>query len=378
YKLITHEQMDRDSMRQMPGAAMFGYPPIYYSNTTDFSTASAIVVKAGETAQVNLTVARREYYPVQIAVRNAPVGRPMNLQVAPMGTHSPGWSLGYNSADGAIEGLLPDGSYTVEATALGEEQSTGILNFTVRGKPLEGPVLNLVPDAQVTVNVREVFQSQPSNFGNGEGATHTAVGGRVMSNVHVDLVPIGDSQRMGSASAVPTEGLDGHTQVIENVVPGRYRVRVTPGRGYVASMESGAVDLLRQPLVVALGGEPAPIEITLRDDGGEVDVSWGQATEAQGSSEQSSGNSRLGYAYLFPMNHSDVDMPLGGYGSREGNVSIKQVAPGEYLVVVYETAPEGPLMESETETLQSKGRVIHVEAGQKVSVQVKAISEGGE
>ena len=274
YKLITHEQMDRDSMRPVPGAPMFGYPPIYYPNTTDFSAASAIVVKAGETAQVNLTVARREYYPVQIGVRNAQPGRPMNLQVAPMGTHSPGWSLGYNPMDGAIEGMLPDGNYTVEATALGgQDQSTGILNFTVRGRPLEGTALTLVPDASVTVNVHEVFQTEPSNFGNGEEATHTMAGGRVMLNVHVNLEPIGDSERMGSTEAFPAEGSDGHLLAIKNVAPGQYRVRVMPGRGYVASIESGGVDLLRQPLAVGLGGAAAPIEITLRDDGGEVNVS---------------------------------------------------------------------------------------------------------
>ena len=67
YKLITHEQMDRDSLPPVPGAQLFGYPPIYYQNTTDFSAASAIEVKAGETAQANLTVARREYHPVRIA-----------------------------------------------------------------------------------------------------------------------------------------------------------------------------------------------------------------------------------------------------------------------------------------------------------------------
>ncbi len=374
YKLITHEQMDRDSMRPVPGAPMYGYPPIYYPNTTDFSAASAIVVKAGETAQVNLTLARREYYPLQIAVRNAPVGRPMNLQVAPMGTHSPGWSLGYNQADGAIEGMLPDGNYTVQATALGEGQSTGILNFTVSGRPPEGPVLTLVPDAQVAVNVREVFQSQPSNFGNGEGATHRVVGERVMSNVHVDLFPIGDSPGMGSPGAVPAEGSDGHTQVIENVAPGQYRVRVMPGRGYVARMESDGVDLLRQPLVVGLGGAPVPIEITLRDDGGEVDVSLEQAAGAQEGAAPGGENSLFGYVYLLPMDQHEVESPLRGHGSRNGLVKIGQVAPGDYLLVAYDALPE-LLIGSEMEALESKGKVIHVEAGQTVSVQVKLISE---
>ena len=53
------------------------------------------------------------------------------------------------------------------------------------------------------------------------------------------------------------------------------------------------------------------------------------------------------------------------------------MAPGEYLVVAY--AESGaPLLGSEMEALESKGKVIHVEAGQKVSAQVKLNSEDGE
>jgi hypothetical protein len=376
YKLITHEQMDRDSMRPVPGAPMFGYPPIYYPNTTDFSAASAIVVRAGETAQVNLTVARREYFPVQIGVRNAPAGRPMNVQVAPMGTHSPGWSLGYNPMDGTIMGMLPDGNYTVEATALGgQDQSTGILNFTVRGRPLEGPALTLVPDASVTVNVHEEFSGQ-SDAGALNAITTSAMGPAM--HIQVSLMSVKEVSRGGGGFARPVEGADGHTLAIANVVPGQYRVRVMTGRGYVASMESDGVDLLRQPLVVGLGGAPAPIEIVLRDDGGEVDVSFEQATEARGSSGKNGESSQNGLAYLLPMEQSADPTNIQGHGTQNGSVAIEQVAPGDYLVVVFDTPPESLLMGGDMEALQKKGKVIHVEAGQKVSVQVKMNSEGGE
>lgn len=378
YKLITHEQMDRDSMRPMPGAPMFGYPPIYYPNTTDFSAASAIVVKAGETAQVSLTVARREYYPVQIGVRNAQPGMPMNLQVAPMGTHSPGWSLGYNPMDGAIEGLLPDGNYTVQATALGgQDQSTGILNFTV-GKPLEGPALNLVPDASVTVNVREVFTGQSDGSGlNASATTAIASDEGPAMHVQVRLNSLEEVAMFRGGFARPVTGT-GNTLRIENVVPGKYRVTVMGGRGYVASVESDGVDLLRQPLVVGLGGSPAPIEVTLRDDGGEVDVSWEKATGAMEGSAPGTGNSKLGFAYLLALPPTDGGDQLREYSSPQASIAINQVAPGDYLAVVFHAPLEARPTESEMEALESKGKVIHVEAGQKVSVQVKMISEDGE
>lgn len=373
YKLITHEQMDRDSMRPLPGAPMFGYPPIYYPNTTDFSAASPIVVKAGETAQVNLTVARREYYPVQIGVRNAPPGQAMNLQLAPMNTHSPGWSLGYNRIDGAIEGMLPDGNYTLQATTMGQEQSTGILNFAVRGKPLEGPAMTLVPNPSITVNVHQEFSGH-SDAG-ARGAIATSTTGPAME-VQVYLISVKEVGVGAHLFSRPMEGTDANTSMIPNVVPGQYRARVTAGQGYVASMESGGVDLLRLPLVLGLGGSPAPIEIVLRDDGGEVDLSWEQGPATAGDSVQGAANSKTGIAYLLSLDTTDEEPKMKA--SAQGNVTFDQLAPGDYLAVVFDAPVELPPTASVFEASKSKGKVIHVEAGQKVSVQVKLNSENEE
>ncbi len=59
--------------------------------------------------------------------------------------------------------------------------------------------------------------------------------------------------------------------MLENVAPGRYRVRVDTSLGFVSSIESGGTDLQRQPLVVGAGAAPPPIEVTVRDDGAEVE-----------------------------------------------------------------------------------------------------------
>ena len=41
--------------------------------------------------------------------------------------------------------------------------------------------------------------------------------------------------------------------VIENLAPGRYRLRLSTTRGYVASATMNGIDLLHEPLVVAPG-----------------------------------------------------------------------------------------------------------------------------
>ncbi|MGB9434539.1 MAG: hypothetical protein WBQ89_20010 [Candidatus Acidiferrum sp.] len=368
YKLITHEQIDRDSMVPIPGAQLFGYPPIYYQNTTDFSAASAIVVKAGETAQVNLAVARRNYYPVQIGLGNEPKG--MNLVVYPMGHYGPGWSLGFNPAEQAIEGMLPDGNYTVEADALGEVQSTGILNFSVNGKALEGPLLNLIPNASVSINVREEFQSKQS------GGSFAMSNGQRVPDIRVSLAPVDDvggKRRGGRAHVV--EGSDDHTMVIENVRPGRYRVNVYSERGYAASIECGGSDVLHQPLVVGLGGGTPPIEVTMRDDGAEVSGTVEEATDAPANAKQAYGDSPVRFVYLVPIEGTPGQNHVA-MSRQEGAFSVEQVPPGSYLVLAYEQGPDQELPgdEETMRALESKGKVIHVEAGQKANVKVKMIA----
>ena len=58
--------------------------------------------------------------------------------------------------------------------------------------------------------------------------------------------------------------------MIENLAPGRYRLRLYTTRGYVASATMGGIDLLHEPFVVA-PGSTTPIEIKMRDDAAEMD-----------------------------------------------------------------------------------------------------------
>lgn len=375
YKLITHEQMDSESMIPMPGAPLFGYPPSYYPNTTDFSAASPIVVRAGETAQLNFSVARRQYYPVHIPVANPPTMPAMNLNVHPMGHRSPGWSLGYNPADEAIEGMLPDGTYTVEVTTFGESASSGIVNFSVRGAPAEGTPLRLIPDTPLTVTIREDFTSEQTAP---QMMITTPNGSKRMPDVNVSLISTEEFESFSGFNRTrPAEASDDHTLLLENVGPGRYKVRVSSSRGYAASIESGGADLLHQPLVVGLGGGTPPIEITMRDDGGEVSGTVEETKDAPLNSQAGDPNRPFRYVYLLPLADSFLEFPPITQFQGD-NFTLQQVPPGTYLVLVYPDAP-GDLPygdDDAVQALRSKGQIIHVEAGQKISVRAKMITEG--
>src|SRR5713101_3229220 len=158
YKLLTHELLDRDPLTFNPRGQLFGYPPVYYPAAPDFATASIVRLSPGETFQANVSPAKREYYPVKLGVTNAPAGLQVGIQIWPQGRAGPGYSLGYNTGDGLIEGSLPDGAYTVQVTTYGPNAMAGMSNITVRGSALSGPAVTLLPNSSIAVSVKEEFQ----------------------------------------------------------------------------------------------------------------------------------------------------------------------------------------------------------------------------
>src|SRR5712692_4910734 len=274
YKLLTHELLDREPLTFNPRGQLFGYPPVYYPAVPDFATATVIRLLPGATFQANITPAKREYYPVKVGVANAPPGSGIGIQVWPQGHPSPGYSLGYNAEDGLIEGLLPDGSYTVEVTAYGPNAMMGMLSFPIGGAAVSGPAVALLPASSITVNVKEEFQNTqitPQLTTITTQSNTFEASQRRPNYLGVTLVPDEEFGSTPAASLRPPTGPEDESLVIENVQPGRYRVNVNAGIGFASSITSGGVDLLRKPLVVGLGGATPPIEIAVRDDGAEIE-----------------------------------------------------------------------------------------------------------
>lgn len=377
YKLVTDEQLDRDPYTFTPGGQLFGYAPTFYPGTSDFAAATAIQLGAGETFQANVSPTRREYYAVKIPLANAPLGQQLTVQIHRLGHPGPGYSLGYNPAEQLILGFLPDGDYTLQAKTYGQSGSTGIQNFSIQGAALEGPALNLVPNPSLTVNVKEEFNSGQSVFESvsaepPEGPSQTAHVPRI--NVQVLLTALEEFGQVEGAASQPLEDTPERALVIQNVRPGRYRVRVESGVGFAASVLSGGSDLLHEPLVVSMGGSNSPIQVTLRDDGAEVTGEVEGAMKTDRDPYQAD-ESRPQYHLYF--------LPLGGSGQfREAltgtgvTFTQEQLPPGTYRVLAFDSPREDlayPTQEA-LGKLESKGQVIRVVSGQKEKVRLKIIS----
>jgi hypothetical protein len=402
YKLFTHESLDRDPLTFSPGSQLFGYPPVYYPTATDFAAAGQIILTAGQTFQAELSPLRQPYYPIKIPVKNVDASTPLQVKVLMQGHRGPGYSLGYDEQEQKIQGMLPNGTYTIEAFGVGPGSGTGYVNITVKGGPVEGATLTLLPNGNIPVKVKEEFTATENieqvataaspmivggAGGNRGGAIKVFVGGelearRLLRNV--TLEPVDDfGPERGSGLRPPSSPQD-ESLVIENVLPGRYRVHVDPACGYVSALASGGVDLLKHPLVVAPGGSTPALEVTLRDDTAQIDGTIeGVATKLFPAGSSDSGTLSLArpvsseppaYVYCVPLPDSAARFTEIGV-SMEGKFTYP-LPPGAYRVLAFRH-PQLDLEYHNAEAMRaydSMGQVVRLVAGQRESLHLQLIS----
>jgi len=379
YKLLTHELLDRDPLTFNPRGPLFGYPPVYYPAASDFATAAVIRLSPGETFEAKVSLTKKEYYPVKLGVMNASPGLQPQVAVWPQGQASPGYSLQYNPGEQLIEGLLPDGIYTIQASTFGQNAMTGTSSIAVSGSAISGPTVMMLPNCSITVSVKEEFQradTAPQGTITLGGIRSNPENGRGSNYLHVTLVPDQEFGFAPSPSLRPTAGPEDDSLVIENVQPGRYRVRVNTSIGFASEITSGSTDLQRQTLVVGPGASTPPIEITVRDDGAEVEgviestASTGLRRTWFNSPGQSPGN-----VYFVPMADGDGQF-REAWISPDGKFRLQQLPPGTYRVLAFDR--QQPDMEyARGEVLgqyDSKAQVVRVVSGQKEHLQLPLIT----
>jgi hypothetical protein len=410
YKLLTHELLDHDPLTvdpltlpppNVPLGHLFGYPPVYYQSAPDFGSAATIQLAAGQTQTVKLSLVKLPYYRVKVPVI-APAIVPVNdaplngltVNVYAHGRKGPGFSLGYNDSDHAIEGMLPNGTYIIEASSFGSNGVTGLQTITIKGAPIDGPSMTLLSNVSIPVMVKEEFTSADnpgSMTWNINGRSTVIKGPRRYLNV--TLEPADDfGVGLPQVSLRDPRRAADDALVIEGAPAGSYWVRINSSRGYPASIRTGNLDLLHQPLVVAAGGTASPIEITMRDDTAEISGTVeGITPPAQGpvNTGGASGDAR-GWTFYAPLGGQAAAhiycIPLADssgqlteiWVSPDGSFVSQGLAPGAYRLLAFDRE-QHELEYRNPEALRtydSKGPVVRVVGGQKEHVQLQLISTG--
>jgi hypothetical protein len=391
YKLFTGELMDRDPLTFDPRGPVFGYPPVYFPNASDFETAGTIQLTPGMSLQAELSPVRQPYYPVKVPVTNASTDDQLQVSVSVRGRKGPGFALGYNGREQRIEGALPNGIYVIEATSQGRKASSGSVSISVKGGAVEGPSMTLVSYSSVRIEAKTEFRAkvetdaQNENTGqevSGEGQSRRQFGEQ---NFSVRLQPADEftSQDFpfGPSS---TTGHD-NTLIFAGVPPGRYWVQIDPVQGFAAAVTSGEIDLLRRPLTVGPGSNLV-IHVTLRDDAGEIsgtleDPDGGaMAAENSPAPEPGSVMGRLlsgqlrAFVYCIPLPDSTGQVRQETVRG-DGKFNL-QVPPGAYRVLAFDRMPmELEFHNSEAmRAYEAKGQVVRLAPGQKENIKLQLIS----
>ena len=380
YKVMTQELLDTDPETVAPRSKPYGFPPKCFPGVPDFAGGATIQLAAGQKFQADIPLAREPYFPVNILVVNAEKIQGMNVRVLADAHPGPGYSLGYNPGTHRIEGLLPSGHYLVEGHTYGPVEASGVVSIVVANAAAEQASMVLALGAQVPVNVREDFASNDWNGGASmsvDGRNYVLKGPRVYLNV--SLEPVEEFAEQGFHGPRPPTAPNDESIVLDNVPPGRYWVRADTGRGYVQSLSSGGVDLLREPLVVT-SGSSTPIEVVLRDDTAGIEGTVTGASAAQSSAGLSDAGHAFrqnpsAYLYCIPLPDSAGqfrELPV----SPDGTFDWTGVPPGSYRLLAFaHPQPNLPYRDQQAmRAYETQGQVVRLVPGQKEHLQLQMIS----
>jgi Carboxypeptidase regulatory-like domain len=246
-----------------------GYGTQYYPGVVDTATATVIHVRAGVPVPLRQTLERLPLYEVSGVVRGTPTGNEFNVMLMPaagVGGEPRGRvQIFPNTGEFRIE-AVPGGRYLLRA----QTQDPTADRFNRRQEELvaqtiidvntdmSGLVLLLGHGATIGVRMTEE-SSKPGDYGH---------------RVRVNLQSADFPQLSDQIVAPPPPTDPRAPRAFENVAAGTYSVEAWPeGWGYIASIRCAGTDLLKEDLQVGTGASVPPIEVRLRNDGAELNVS---------------------------------------------------------------------------------------------------------
>lgn len=375
--MMTQELLDTDPETSPPGSQVYGFPPACFPGVPDFASGTTITLNMGQRFHADIRLARQAYYPVAIPVLNAD-SPGLNVTVSAQAHPGPGYSLGYNAGTHRIEGLLPNGTYLIQAKSYGPASASGQVSITISGPRLQAPDLVLNTGGVIPIEVHEEFTSEwhgYASYWNGKRRFDVRTG--PWTYLRVWLEPLEDFSPTNERPSLRFPASPQDPPVLEGVSPGRYWVRYSSSHGYVQSLTSNETDLLREPLVV-LAGSPAKIDLTMRDD--MTQISGSVAGVRAVSDENSSIHGEFfadspAYIYCVPLADS-----AGTYqefsAQADGTFLGIEIAPGTYRVLAFShRKPNLPYRDATAmRAYEDQGQVVTLVPGQTERLQLQLSS----
>ncbi|HKF57169.1 MAG TPA: hypothetical protein VKJ45_17045 [Blastocatellia bacterium] len=233
----------------------------------------------------------------------------------------------------------------------------------------------MIRTSSISLEVKEEFSetSYPGTASSSDGQhTYDMDGARLYLQARAENADDAEELRGGGYIRPPTRPPDDYL-VIENLQPGRYWLRLTSSRGYVASGTSGGVDVLNEPIMIA-PGSTIPVEVTMRDDGGKIEGAIPTIAQSASADAMMMPHSPEAWIYCIPRPNSPGQFETLAV-SGDGKFHSRVMAPGDYLLLAFsERQPFLAYRDAEAmKVYESKGRTVQVSAGQNTRVQLEVI-----
>jgi hypothetical protein len=290
-----------------------GYPLVFYPNAAEMDGAALLQVPAGQQVQADFNTKPVSAVDVTGVVRGFSPAAGLSFQFAINYGELMAFPSGYDGT-GRFWMKVPLGEYrllvrsrTAEGVNVGADvplDVTGDLNALQ---------IQLAPNFEILVNVQKTAVASPR-----ANTPQFHIGGpnSRRQDVIIRLMPEGPPGRAEPFANLEGAGKDARL-VIRNAEPGKYSVVALPiGNWYVASLQCGDIDLLRDRLVVTAGVRLPPIEVQLRDDAATVTATI-----------TTDGQAAKGWVLLIPSRapaHA-----IAQYVAAD-QATISNLAPGEY------------------------------------------------
>jgi hypothetical protein len=365
-----HEGFDTASI------PVFGYAETCLPGNTDFASAAPMNLVAGQQAEMELTLTRQRFYPVTIAVTNRQTDAHVQFELHDRSGQSAGVTTRWNQQRGAVESVLPNGSYTTDVRSIGGDTVLrGHLDFRVADGPAQGLTVGVGPQHEVQVEIRKDFTVAQN--GQGEGVAFTPANDNG-PGVYLSLIPADGTLEGGGGGGLrhPDGSNDNSLYEMDVSRPGRYWVQASAAEGYVSSISSGGVDLAHEPLSVGASFSAAPIEITLRNDAGQIECAFDTPAGAEDGSAV--GMTARIFAYAIPLFPNPARTPqISTQGA--GQVIFPNLAPGRYLVVAFDANQEIDRDDAQgIARLSALGHTVTVQAGSTANVKLDVVLSNAE
>ena len=362
---------------QVQRSTIAGYPPVCYPANPGDGDANLLNLAVGQQADVDIPVTRQPFYEVGLVEQNASRGPGMAVEIHDQNGLPVANSTRWDEQRRTVVAELPNGLYYADVRTWGETPAYGRADFKVANAPLEGLNLTIVPLAPLAVEVREEFTgNQTPADAVRDGVVTDASSGLIFSLNPVNAMMDGG----GGQPLEHPQGADHSHFAMKNIVPGRYWVQASYLLGgYISSIASGGVDLMREPLVVGHGASTEPIEITLRNDGGEIDCTVSSlSNDTEDSGVVPAEESQMTIVYAIPVAFGTSTLQWAA-ASSHAPARIMNLAPGTYRVVALDRNRNlGDADSKELASLGEQGKSVTVVAGGTVNLQVEPMKSADE